>query len=93
MASEPLCGTAALGTIGECRKCSNDPNQEVEGTGTMRGTCALEGKRCKQSGECKCQAQEGQDGDPTDNNGRGTCPENMFCCTDGNCVSDNTNCS
>ena len=93
VAAAPLCGTTAnVGAqTGQCTGCTNTIGQVVTGTGTMQGSCTDASTRCKQSGECKCQAVDGTDGDG-DGMGQGTCANGMVCCINGNCEASSSDC-
>ena len=93
VATAPTCGTTAnVGAqTGQCTGCTNTIGQVVTGTGTMQGSCTDASTRCKQSGECKCQAVDGTDGDG-DGMGQGTCANGMVCCINGNCEASSSDC-
>jgi len=52
--TKPLCGTAAIGTLGVCGKCSKSTTTFTEGDGMAKGTCAVSTARCLKTGACMC---------------------------------------
>lgn len=53
--TKPLCGTAAIGTLGVCGACSKSATTSTTGDGMAQGTCADTTQMCKSDGSCMCQ--------------------------------------